>query len=415
MRLLFFSNLLATPNQHGGCVYPHGILTELHRQGFHIEYAWLGAPLHSGRLVMRDPLVAKYIARGWVRGARKLGPYLVPDTLRGWLGLRPEADDGEHFPFPVEQAFAARLIRRLRPDAVLVDGTCTLPILDQLTPTERKRLHVAVLTHNLNSRRTHLYRENGQPLDFMAMTAEEETALLDRADVVVAIQEREAEAFHTMLPHKPVVTVPMPIRPDPIPPVTGGTPVCLFVGGHSGHNLAGLSWLLRDVWPVVLRECPEARLHVAGTVGQAVPSGTPQVRALGPVEELREAYAPSQVALAPLPMGTGLKIKVIEAMGWGRPVVTTTAGAEGFVELERGELAVVAETPEAFAAAIIRLLRSSEERQRVVSRQLAWIEQRCCPAKAIAPLLEAWCRPVPAGVAEPANPGQSVPCDVTLL
>lgn len=389
--LLFFSPLLAMPDQHGGCVYPYALLAELHRQGVAIDYAWLGAPL-GRRRVMRDPLTRGFVRRGWVRGARKLGGFLIPDSLAGWRGAAsPEASaGGEHLPTPDEQAFAARIIRQTAPAAVLVDGTCTLPILDRLTPAERASIRVGVLTHNVNSRRTELYRTHGQKLDFLPMTAAEETALLERADLVVAIQEREAETFRALLPGRRVVTVPMPVPPAPLPLEREIPGRCVFVGGFSGHNIEALHWLLTDIWPRVRAAHPGAELAVAGTVCQAVPSAPVGVRLVGPLGNLEAFYAEAAVSLVPLPMGTGLKIKLVEAMGRGRAVVTTAAGAEGFAEVEAGEVAVVAEQATEFAAAVVTLLADAPWRREVARRQLAWIERRLAPAEVVAPLAELW-------------------------
>lgn len=389
--LLFFSPLLAMPDQHGGCVYPYALLAELHRQGVAIDYAWLGAPLGQRR-VMRDPLTSQFVRRGWVRGASRLGGFLVPDSLGGWFG-GANADDapaGEHLPTPKEQAFATNVIRETGATAVLIDGTPTLPILDRLTARERSRLRVGVLTHNLNSRRTDLYRTHGQKLDFLPMTAAEETALLARADLVVAIQEREADAFRAMLPQRRVVTVPMPVQPAPLSLEREVPGRCVFVGGFSGHNIEALHWLLQDIWPRVRAAHPAAELAVAGTVCQAVPTAPAGVRLMGPLAELDAFYAEAAVSLVPLPMGTGLKIKLVEAMGRGRAVVTTAAGAEGFAELEAGEIAVVAEQADEFADAVVRLLADPNWRGAVARRQLAWIERQLAPARVVAPLAELW-------------------------
>lgn len=389
--LLFFSPLLAMPDQHGGCVYPYALLAQLHRQGVAIDYAWLGAPLGKRR-VMRNPLTSGFVHRGWVRGARTLGGFLVPDSVAGWFGGAKTDDStpGEHLPTPAEQAFAADVIRQTRATAVLVDGTSALPILDRLTPAERARIRVGVLTHNLNSRRTELYRTHGQTLDFLPMTVAEETALLERADLVVAIQEREAEAFRGMLPGRRVVTVPMPVRPAPLPGAREISGRCVFVGGFSGHNIEALHWLLSDIWPRVRAAHPAAELAVAGTVCQAVKTAPAGVRLMGPLGDLDAFYAEAAVSLVPLPMGTGLKIKLVEAMGRGRAVVTTAAGAEGFAELEAGKIAVVAEQAAEFAAAVVRLLADPNWRGEVARRQLAWIERQLAPAGAVAPLAELW-------------------------
>lgn len=399
--LLFFSHQIALPRLHGGCVYPHALLGALHRHGVKIDYAWLGQPLSGSRRLMRDPLDAPFIHRGWVRGARKLGRFLVPENTSTLFAPRDTAlndhPQGEHLATRAEQDFAADVIRRSGATAVLIDGTATLGILDTLTPDERAALHVGVLTHNLTSRRTDLYRAHGQPLDFFPMSAAEETALLARADTIVAIQEREAEAFRALLPGHSVITVPMPVEPNPAPGKLRLQP-CLFVGGYSGHNLAALDWLLNVVWPLIRAAEPTAELIVAGTVGQSVVTPPAGVRIVGAVTDLKALYAETCVSLVPLPMGTGLKIKLVEAMGYGNAVVTTSAGAEGYPALESGQIAVIADEALPFAAAVVTLLWRPSWRERVAQRQLRWVRDTLNADRVIAPLAALW-SPAPAAVA----------------
>ncbi|MFT3782550.1 MAG: glycosyltransferase family 4 protein [Nibricoccus sp.] len=390
-RVLFFSPLLAMPGQHGGCVYPHAILTELHRQGFAIDYAWLGAPLFGGRRLMGNPLNASYIARGWVRSCKRIGPFLVPSTVDGWLGqselltYNQRIHGGEHLATAAERAYAANLVRRLRPRFVLIDSTPMLNLLDDLSPEERRTLQVAVLTHNLTHRRAELYRAHRQPLDFLPMDSDEEADLLARSDIVIAIQEREADAFRSMVREQEVITVPMPAATEPLPVSEEQTGRCLFVGGYSGHNIESIRWLLSEVWPRVRSALPHAEIAIAGTAGRVVEVPPPGVRVVGPVDDIKAEYAAASVCVVPLPLGTGLKIKLIEAMSFGRPVVTTPAGAEGFADIEEGRIAVVASDAQSFAAEVCRLLSSGSDRVAVAHRQLDWVRNRLSPERALAP------------------------------
>lgn len=393
-RLLFLSPLLAMPSQHGGCVYPHALLSHLHRLGLKIDYGWTGAPLFGGRRWMRNPLSADYVATSWIRDSVHAGDFLLPSTLRGWLGrpeplpFDPRVNGGEHPATAAERRFAARLVRRLRPRDVLVDSTPMLTLLDDLSPSERAGLRVAVLTHNLNSRRTDLYRQFGRPLDFLPVTRSEESTFLARADVVIAIQEREAESFREMLPGRTVLTVPMPQALHPQPAASEKPGRCLFVGGYSGHNIEAVRWVLSEVWPSVRAALPQAELAIAGTVGRSVTTPPAGVLVLGPVERLEQEYAAAQVCLVPLPLGTGLKIKLIEAMGFGRAVLTTPAGAEGFADLEAGSVAVVAGEAGRFASELVSLLSSADQRASVVKHQLDWLGHHMNPDAALAGYVE---------------------------
>ncbi len=388
--VLFVSPLLAMPNQHGGCVYPDAVMRALDAAGIVIDYAWLAWPLRGRRAMMRDPLRARYVRRGYVPGTSQFGGWRLR-SLNDWQSHRSGSTNGneslESLPGPEEQKFIRDLVRRTDARALLVDFTTTLAVLDGLSPADRAKLKVAVLTHNVIHRRTQLYRERNLTLDFRPFSRDEEAALLRRADVIVAIQEREAEEFREMVPDREVIVVPIPVELRSRAS-SGNAPRCLFVGGYSGHNLDGLQWFLSEVWPGVLAVQPDAEFDVVGTVGKAVPADAPRVRVHGPLSDLDSVYASACVCVVPLRFGTGLKIKLIEAMAYGRAVVSTPAGAEGFPELEGGELAPVAESGPDMVAAIVRLLCDHGLRETQVARQDSWLRSRFASDVAVRPLVD---------------------------
>lgn len=114
-----------------------------------------------------------------------------------------------------------------------------------------------------------------------------------------------------------------------------GTPDFVFLGLLSlPHNDDGIQWFLRAVWPTVLSRLPDARLRIIGRDIrpdlQALAAGlSDTVSVEGYVEDLSEALGRSAAMLNPLRFGSGVKLKVIEALGRGVPVVSTPVGAEG--------------------------------------------------------------------------------------
>ena len=97
----------------------------------------------------------------------------------------------------------------------------------------------------------------------------------------------------------------------------------------------------------------------------ALPSSTdfamrhPQVLLAGRLDDLDATYRAARVCVVPLRYGTGTRIKIIEALAYGMPVVTTSKGAEGLAVVH-GEHVLIADDPHDFAAATVRLLRDSE-------------------------------------------------------
>ncbi|WP_169516535.1 glycosyltransferase [Gulosibacter molinativorax] len=110
-------------------------------------------------------------------------------------------------------------------------------------------------------------------------------------------------------------------------------PNALFIGPlHRPENLEGVLWLTRDVWPLVRNAIPNATLTVAGSVPEEY---RPMLPALGGVtyagfvEDLDALYAATDIAVAPLLQGAGVKFKVVEAIARGVPVALTSIAAEG--------------------------------------------------------------------------------------
>lgn len=145
-----------------------------------------------------------------------------------------------------------------------------------------------------------------------------------------------------------------------IPPAVpaASEPTMLFLGSFAyGPNQAGVDWLLREVWPRVRHKMPEARLLLAGPGSREVPGESPPggVEALGFVKDLADAYGPARLACAPILAGGGTRLKIVEAAAYGRPVVSTSLGAEG-LDLRDGEHLLLADGPEQFADACVELL-----------------------------------------------------------
>jgi glycosyltransferase involved in cell wall biosynthesis len=129
-------------------------------------------------------------------------------------------------------------------------------------------------------------------------------------------------------------------------------------------NIDAAVWFRTQVWPLVLAEVPEAELLLVGrnpTNAVRALEG-PSVQVTGTVPELDPYYARTRVAIAPLRSGGGSRLKILEALAAGRPVVATTIGAEGLEDLI-GRGVVIADEPVAMAMEICRLLRDEGQSQ----------------------------------------------------
>lgn len=184
-------------------------------------------------------------------------------------------------------------------------------------------------THDVMSRRAQVYAAAGLPPQWFHTTWAEEARGLARADVVLAITEDDARMFRPMAPGGIVLTVPHaePVMPAPVGRALSGR--LLFVASYNDLNVIGLRWFLDAVWPALRATVPRAELVVCGNIAAKlgpVPAG---VAVRGFVPQLADEYAAARVVVNPVREGTGLKVKVVEALCHGRPVVTTRAGAAG--------------------------------------------------------------------------------------
>ena len=190
-----------------------------------------------------------------------------------------------------------------------------------------------------------------------------------------------------------VVLVPLsldpllyPVAPLDGPPVAGIIGTATWPGTHSAMRR-----LVRRVWPLVRSEVPDARLLIAGRGTERLSDLADEagVELLGEVPAAAEWLRSLSVLLFPIERGSGVKVKVLESIASGLPVVTTPLGAEG---IEAGDGVVVEREDDALARAAVSILRDeAERRDRGAAARDAFL-LRYAPKPATEPLVELYRR-----------------------
>lgn len=244
--------------------------------------------------------------------------------------------------------------------AVIADYIFCTPALD-LAPEGST---TAIVMHDL------FHARAGEGRDSVAIVScEDEVRMLGAADTVLAIQKEEAAFVAAQVADTRAVLVPMPaeIAHEPAP---GEDDRLLFVGSNTAPNTVGLGWFLENVWPILRRERPGCVLEVAGTVDRGFEGEVPQgVRFLGLVPDLAPIYRDAGVVISPLTFGSGLKIKLVEALAAGKAVVASSITLQGVAD-RCGDAVVCTDDAREFAGALARLAGDREARKVLAERAL---------------------------------------------
>ena len=363
-----------------------GLEADLIEHGVRVETVGLRSDRARG--LPRVGLIADRAACA-LRAATKARPLMAEKYDRSAMHARLEALIAEIRPdaVQVEYSFMSTYARTAR---FGVDGVRTLWHKGP-DPAEGDRPHVLLNTHEIGTlpRIRRLRRAGGRWSSWrasreLAIWAVHDHALVDAADTVLCVTEQDRRLLRSLSGTGDPVTValgaevaevPLTHRPTPDP-----TPSLLFVGGFAHPpNVEGALWLCDEVMPRVWARSSGIRVEI---VGRAAPDALRRraegsggrIRISGFVDDLGEVFERNDVFVAPLVSGGGIKIKVLEAMGRGAAVVTTSIGAEGIDE--SGRACALADSAEDFAERILQLVDEPAERQRLGAAAHAWIRER---------------------------------------
>jgi glycosyltransferase involved in cell wall biosynthesis len=150
----------------------------------------------------------------------------------------------------------------------------------------------------------------------------------------------------------------------------------IFTGAFTYHaNYDAARWFVGEVLPRVQERCPDARLTITGDhAGLPLPP-TPGVTLAGFVPDIRPAIAGAWASVVPMRLGGGTRLKILEALALGTPVIATAKGAEG-LDAEPGRHLLVADDPQAFADATVALLQDAGLRSRLAENGYRLVAER---------------------------------------
>lgn len=217
------------------------------------------------------------------------------------------------------------------------------------------------------------------------LSAEQELFLLRRADIVLAIQQTEFDALTEMLPDREVLVTAMDLDLPVLQREAGVAGRVLMVGSDNQFNVRGARHFLEHIWPRVCAEMPGSSLHVVGKLSRCLDTSDPSVSLLGYVDSIDAEYQAACAVVNPCLHGTGLKIKTIEALAWGKAHVGWPVSADGIVEL--GNLPYpIARDDTGFVSALVSFLGDAALREQHESAARAFAQAHFSPDAVYGPL-----------------------------
>jgi polysaccharide biosynthesis protein PslH len=193
-----------------------------------------------------------------------------------------------------------------------------------------------------------------------------EKRIAEKSDAVVPISTSDLTWFRLNGLAKPSLLS----MPGYEPPPTDELPSCktrqvFYIGALDWlPNIYGLKWFIKQVWPLVINEIPDAQFIIAGrNASKSTIDGFKgrNISYEGEVASSSDFIRDKSVMVVPLFSGSGLRLKIIEGMSLGKSIVTTPVGAEGIICSDNKDI-FIASTPSGFAERIIKLLTNSDLR-----------------------------------------------------
>jgi polysaccharide biosynthesis protein PslH len=372
MRVLYFSPRIAWP-----------IISGAHLRDFYFaQYLAQKAQLTYIGLVAEDAgkqadLLRQQLGHdAQVIALRREATYRRTNIIRGLIGPTPL--NVLNYTSPRVLAEVDRIMREQSFDTIQIESMHLIAYarrIRQLAPQSRLILD----WHNIESEILARYAENdSNPLRawYARRTSDlsrnVENELLRLCDAHTVCSGREREVLHARDSAARIEVAGNGVDCEFFaanPTAAGARNDVLFMGRMDYHaNIDAALFFVRKVWPLIHARRPELRLVIAGAQpAKAILALREQgIAVTGTVDDVRPYYHSALTSVVPLRVGGGTRLKVLEAMATGTPVISTTLGAEG-LEVTPGRDILIADSPEAMADAVISLQAGSPQWQEIAA------------------------------------------------
>lgn len=387
LHILQVCNRLPWPLNDGGNIATFQVSKSLSDAGHHVTIAALNTQKHY-----QDPAP--------LRASFRVETVDIDTTVTIWGLIKglfsPHPYNVQRFWSPAFADLLARLLREQDYDIVQLEGSYMSLYSAVIRQHTKARLVLRAhnVEHQIWDRLARQVRMGARRRYLQNMTAKIKRFELNHLqdyDAIIPISGEDAQYYQQagFMGQVHTINGAVDLSRFPHPNMTF-RPSIAFLGSLEWlPNVEGLHWLLKEVWPTVQRRHLQATLHVAGK-GSPVTRLLPQVDGVvmhGQVADAAEFLSAHHIFVVPLHSGGGMRMKIVEAMGAGMCVLSTTVGAEGIAYTDGVDI-VIADSAEAWIHALDLLLSDIATTGRIAAagRRLAAARYS---TEALAPQFEA--------------------------
>ena len=289
-------------------------------------------------------------------------------------------------------------------DICIVEYFHRIPILNFLPPNILKILDTHDLLSNYQASYKAIANKENTNDKTQVIDLKKELKLFECFNYILFIQNEEYQIIKKIIGSKAVI-VPHPILPSKYRDIKRVNNIC-FIAADTAPNADAILWFLRNVWPRIITKYPNLKLNIYGRIFYILHKFNPiamekypwlmewqneyinqdkhslfdNVTFHGFVSDTNCIYQENDIAINPVRFGAGLKIKNIEALGHGIPLITTSHGFNGMRDTEN-EICLIADSSMEFENAIGSLIEDECKRILLQNAGLSYIENNFSPEK----------------------------------
>lgn len=370
MRILFVSTIVPVPANNGQAIRTLSIVQGLMELGHEVSFVGFGT---NDARVSREPIASQCRDLVIVDRAPSQSSQSAEYAGRLVSLLKGKAHSIERFRSAAMKTELEKLIATSDFELVVADS------LYNLVNIPHTNVPLLLNSHNVEYRILERYASletNPAKRQYALLEAKNmrraEKDALAKARMAFACSDTDREELTKLNGTVPIYTVPNCVATDFHARAERAIPGrMLFVGGMDWYpNRDAVEFFVEKIFPTIRAQVPEAHLVVAGRnppkdFVQRI-SRTQNVVFTGTVPDMRPHLEEASVVVVPLRLGSGTRIKILEASAAGKAVVSTSVGAEG-LNLVPGRDIEIADTPADFASRVVDLLRDPSRREQMAS------------------------------------------------